>query len=115
MIGLIGFQLLEQGVVSDVLNIDIDRGDYIVAILRFYFIAIIDRFPLALGNFLFQMSSLHSGEVFAKSPFESHFEYISLSVGTFVTHNTVSDSPQGIFARGLALYHDTPFVSSQGK
>ena len=75
--------------VGYILYIDINGGDYIIAILRVYLIAIFYRFPLSLGYLLLKMSSFHSWEVFAKGSFQPYFEHISLPIGTLIPYNTM--------------------------
>ena len=75
--------------VGYILYIDINGGDYIIAILRVYLIAILYGFPLSLGYLLLKMPPFYSWEVFAKGSYLPSFEHISLPIGTLIPYNTM--------------------------
>ena len=53
VLGLVVFQLPQQGVMGNILNIDVNGGDYIVPVLGLNDIVQANGLPLSLGDLLF--------------------------------------------------------------
>ena len=101
--------------VCNILYIYINGRNHIIAVLGLYLVAILYGLPLPLGDLLFQMPALYSGEVFAESTLQTYLEGIPLSIGALISYDTLGYRPQGIFPRTAPLHNQPSFVGSLGE
>src|SRR5690554_64320 len=84
---------------SNILNVNINGRNYVITVLRFDFVVVIDRFPLTFSHLLFYNFSVFSVYILLKSSLDSYV-YIS----AICIKSSVTDSSFGNFTNRMLTY-----------